>query len=107
VTELSDLIVEQERDSRSFKVFGLSLDAFPAGADLIFRKSRKLASDPRHGTLSCYTNLACRCEKCRAAAATAKRDWRRRNHVDKGPYTYRLCCEDCGSANVKRKRVYG
>lgn len=106
-SELDGLVAEQERDSRSFRVFGLSLDAFPSGADLIYRTSRKLASDPRHGTLSCYTNLACRCDKCKEAAREAKRDWRRRNRVERGPYSYRICCQDCGSENVKRERVYG
>jgi hypothetical protein len=35
--------------------------------------------DPRHGTLNGYTNLGCRCEKCRAARAEYMRlYWRSR-----------------------------
>ena len=103
--ELDRLIAEQERDSRSFRVFGLSLDSFPSGADLVYRYSRKTANDPRHGTLNCYTNLRCRCEKCRRAQADAKREWRRRQPKKKRQPD-RVCCADCGSTNITRERVY-
>ena len=106
-TELEQLIAEQAKDMRSGdRVYSLSYDAWESGADLVYRYSRKLATDPRHGTLNCYTNLRCRCTKCRAASAQAKREQRRRKHVDKGPFTYQLCCKDCGSHNVSRRRVY-
>ena len=107
MSELERLIAEQERDMRSGdRVYSVSLDAFPSGVDLFHRKSRKLVTDPRHGTNSCYTHLRCRCEKCRAAAAEQKRLERARKRKPKVAYTYLWCCEDCGSNNVKRRRIY-
>jgi hypothetical protein len=31
--------------------------------------------DPRHGTVNGYTNLACRCDDCRAAQRRYQNDW--------------------------------
>lgn len=104
-SELDLLIAEQEHDARTGdRVHSLSLDAFPSGADITLIRPRVLANDPRHGTINCYTNLRCRCAKCRAAQAEAKRDWRRRRRprVKKRSYGYRMCCLECGSDNVKR-----
>jgi hypothetical protein len=104
VSELEQLIAEQRRDDRSHRVFGISLDAHP---NLFHRRSRRLVTDPRPGTNGCYTSLGCRCDKCRAAAAEAKRDWRRRNPTQrKVRQPDRLCCSDCGSENIDRRRVY-
>lgn len=40
---------------------------------------RLYATDPRHGTINGYTNLMCRCGRCRTANATYMVVWRRRN----------------------------
>ena len=106
MSELEELIAEQERDAKSFRVFSVSHDAWPSGPDLVYRYSRKLATDPRHGTNSCYTGLGCRCDKCRAAAAEQKRSERRRKAKPKRAFTYVLTCQDCGSHSIERKRVY-
>jgi len=102
VSELEQLIAEQRRDDRSHRVFGISLDAHP---NLFHRRSRRLVTDPRHGTNGCYTSLGCRCDKCRAASAEAKREQRRRK-PKKTRQQDRVCCADCGSTNITRVRVY-
>lgn len=35
-------------------------------------------SDPRHGTVSCYTGWKCRCEPCREANKIACKAWAER-----------------------------
>ena len=35
--------------------------------------------DPRHGTFSAYTNLACRCTRCRRANADHQREFAARH----------------------------
>lgn len=96
--ELRALIAEQERDMRTgHRVFSVSLDAVnqangfgDLGAFVVpgdgsvgrlvktgLRTGHVLANDPVHGTVNGYSNLRCRCAKCREA-------WRMRH------YAYRL-----------------
>ena len=105
MTSLLDMLIDEQRKDDTTRVWSVSLDAYPSGVDLFQRRSRQLVTDPRHGTLNCYIHLGCRCEKCRKAQADAKREWRRRQ-PKKRRLPDRLCCAECGSENVKRKRVY-
>lgn len=41
-------------------------------------RERARSREPRHGTLTQYTNGGCRCEPCRAAGAAYRRDRKRR-----------------------------
>jgi len=95
MTELDRLIAEQERDSRSFQVFSISHDAWPSRPDA--PKSRQLAHDDRHGTLSMAKRYGCKCAKCREASAKYQRDYNRR----RGQKT-QFVCSCCGSNDVKR-----
>ncbi len=74
-SELDRLIAEQEQDlEHGDRVWGISVDQFASGAEVILQPRRLLAHDDRHGTLYCYTRLKCRCKRCRAAnAAYARR----------------------------------
>jgi hypothetical protein len=106
VTELERLIAEQQADDASHHVHGLSVDAFPSGADLPRRRAR--AHDDRHGTLACYVNLRCRCPKCRAASAAYARDRRRRTPLIAcrcGTLTRRGRCMSCAMRDVWKARA--
>lgn len=74
MSELDRLIAEQARDARSFRVFGVSVDA----AYLEKRPERLLVTDPCHGTVDGYSNHKCRCQKCRLAWRLYQREWKRR-----------------------------
>lgn len=39
-------------------------------------RGKMLPGDPRHGTANGYSNLGCRCDKCRAAGTSGQRAWR-------------------------------
>jgi hypothetical protein len=84
--ELEALIAEQERDMRiGHRVFSISLDAARnedgtgalehaviAGDGAVGELVRTTARNPHaliseHGTLNAYTNLGCRCARCREA----------------------------------------
>ena len=61
--------------------------------------------DPRHGTNNGYSNLKCRCPRCRAAwAATVQKDRHARkvpDHVhgtENGYTNYRCRCTPCKTA---------
>jgi hypothetical protein len=70
------------------------------------------ADDPRHGTLNGYTNLGCRCDRCRQANTIACRPrqeaWRRRRgimprklgrtHGLRSTYNAGCRCEPCRGA---------
>lgn len=72
--------------------------------------------DPRHGTNG-YTNLGCRCPKCKAANATWQwnaRERRRLNlanlpdsaHGDPSTYTNHMCrCQRCKTAHAKLRKA--
>lgn len=101
--ELRRLILEQERDAESYRVFGLSVDQFEAGADIVHTARRLTAHDDRHGTLGCYVRLRCRCAKCRAASAAYARDRRRRAQKIAcacGTLTRRGRCLSCAMRDV-------
>jgi hypothetical protein len=112
VNELEQLVAEQARDMKRRHFVQtdsgtIHYDAFPSGADLFHLRSKKLVNDPRHGTLNCYTHLKCRCSKCRAAMAQAKREQRRKKpRFVSRPFVYQMCCQSCGGTDVKRTRVY-
>jgi hypothetical protein len=70
-----------------------------------------------HGTVSGYVNHGCRCDKCRAASATAthrQREERRGGplpewvqHGDLSTYSNWLCrCEECGAAMSAYNKAY-
>lgn len=103
MTELDRLIVEQQRDDASWRVFGLSVDQFANGADVVHEPRRLTAHDDRHGTLGCYVRLECRCVKCRAASAAYARDRRRRAPMVAcacGTLTRRGRCLSCAMRDV-------
>lgn len=85
---------------------------------------RQLAlSDPRHETTNGYTNLGCRCDRCRYAHAAAKRQQQARRveqlradptvaeHARYSTYTNWGCrCGPCTDANTvywRSKRADG
>jgi hypothetical protein len=98
VSELTDLITSQEKDD-THRVYSLSLDAFPSGADVVHLRPRGIASDPRHGTLSMAKRYGCKCEKCREASAKYQREYNRR----RGTKT-QFVCACCGSTDIKREK---
>lgn len=78
MSELADLIRDQQRDMLTGdRVLNgtVSLDAFP---DLTEFRRKVLAHDDRHGTLYLYVKQRCRCAKCRAASAAYARARRKR-----------------------------
>lgn len=76
-SELNRLIAEQEHDlEHGHRVWGISVDQFASGAEVILQPRRLLAHDDRHGTIYCYTGLKCRCASCRAAMAAHARTQR-------------------------------
>ena len=87
VSELEELIAAQDLDMRTgHRVKGgvcgdlhATLELGPDGLPVFTRSRRQTANDDRHGTLYCYHRLRCRCSKCRAAAATWQREWRRKH----------------------------
>ena len=69
--------------------------------------------DPRHGTRNGYTNLTCRCDRCRAAWADYVYGIRRRRAAFEdvpehgtlnGYVNYRCRCDDCRAASNEYKR---
>ena len=96
MNELERLVDEQQRDD-TYRVWSISIDAIPAGADIVQRRRRQTVTDPRHGTLACYVGLRCRCSKCRTASAAYARERRRRQ-------SERLCVDGCGRTVSRRAR---
>lgn len=74
--------------------------------------------DPRHGTANGYSNLGCRCDKCRAAGTSrlqAQRAARARRGLPEGdlrhgkPTTYTnwgCRCQACKKAWAEYRRAY-
>lgn len=96
--ELEQLILAQARDSDSYRVHSISIDRFPAGADVTLTRIRQTATDTRHGSLYCYVMLRCRCPKCRGASAAYQRDRRRR-------LPRVVCAGGCGRMTVKGRCI--
>ena len=56
------------------------------------------ASDPRHGTVSCYKRWGCRCAPCREAMAQRAREIRERGEIPshgRVGYEYGCRCPEC------------
>lgn len=80
VSELDLLVADQARDmAHGDRVWSLSVDRMGLIENLPRR--RQVVTDPRHGRLSCYTHLRCRCSKCRAVHARYERDRRKRKRA--------------------------
>ena len=72
-------------------------------------------SDPRHGTLNGYCNLACRCDLCREANRVRHRQYMdqvRRlgrvlgTHGSSAAYDSGCRCPECRHANTEKSRNY-
>lgn len=100
-SDLQQLIDEQQRDDATYRVYGLSVDQFAAGADIVHEPRRLTAHDDRHGTLAMAKRHGCKCPKCRAASATYQRDYNRR----RGTAKTRFVCACCGGTDVKREPI--
>lgn len=83
--------------------------------------------DPRHGTHNGYTNLRCRCDRCRAANTASHREWAHRsgysrpaedvnyirarnadcadNHGTEYRYTRGCRCDACRAASAAARRI--